>query len=356
MGMFDLLQGPYSQNPVTPGIQKQRIVPAHVLEVCIDKGSPLYENPADIGKIKYRDVGNLTPFKTKVEDEVIAVAWPMDRSVGRYPLPGEQVIVFEAFGDVLLPNATTLQRIAFYAFNVNTNHNITSNQTPFILSNSANTSKKPVSSVVASKRFTNKLKEPKEFRDNGDVKIYPQVQPFEGDFILQGRFGNSIRLGSSANTVEGRRDKGNETLPWTSHGVPGDPIMILRVNSEYVTDTEDMYVVEDPSKDQGSVYLCSTQNIELKLQIPKRMKTWEETYLVSPRSDKKEDQITSTSKLYEDLYSKVVEMDKDVHEQLAPHGDDAVDRSNAATQAIQDEGVIESQVEGIVEEDNLATQ
>jgi hypothetical protein len=345
MGMFDLLQGPYSQNPVTAGIQKQRIVPAHVLEVCIDKDSPLYENPADIGKIKYRDVGNLTPFRTKVEDEVIAVAWPMDRSMGRYPLPGEQVIIFEAFGDVLLPNATTLQRIAFYAFNVNTNHIITSNQTPFILSNSGNVSKKPVSSVVASKRFVNKLKEPKEFRDGGDVKIYPQVQPFEGDFILQGRFGNSIRLGSSANKVEGKRDKGSEALPWKSYGNPGDPIMILRVNSEYVTDPEDMYVVEDPSKDEGSIYLCSTQNIELKLQIPKRMKTWEETYLVSPSSDKKEDQIKSTSKLYEEMYSKVVEMDKDVHQQLAPHGDDPTDRSNAATQGVQDEGPIE--------EDNL---
>ena len=92
--------------------------------------------------------------------------------------------------------------------------------------------------------------------------------------------------------------------------------MTLRVNSENVTDTADMYVVEDPAKDQGSIYLCSTQNIELKLQIPKRMKTWEEAYTVTAGSDKKDGQIKSTSKLYEQIYSKVVEMDQEPNKQI----------------------------------------
>ena len=100
--------------------------------------------------------------------------------------------------------------------------------------------------------------------------------------------------------------------------------MTLRVNSESVTDTADMYVVEDPTKDQGSIYLCSTQNIELKLQIPKRMKTWEEAYTVTAGSDKKDDQIKSTSKLYEQIYSKVVEMDQEPNKQVQ-EGEDTKD-------------------------------
>lgn len=335
--MFDLIQGPYGQNPVQPGLQKQRIVPAHVLEVCMDSKSPMYENPADIGKIRYRDVGNLTPFRSKLEEEIVTEAWPMDRALGRYPLPGEQVMVFEAFGDVKLPQANALQRIAFYAFNVNTNHIITSNQTPFIVSNSDVISKRPVGITVATKRFEKKLAEPREYRDGGDVKIYPQIQPFEGDFILQGRFGNSIRLGSTAPKIESDRDVGSETLPWKSYGLPGDPIMTLRVNSEYVTDTADMYVVEDPAKDQGSIYICSTQNIELTLQIPKRMKTWEDTFTVTAGSDQASGQIESTSKLYEDTYSKVVEMDQDVHKQLEPHGPSPEEDANAAAAALNDE-------------------
>lgn len=316
--MFDLIQSPYGQNPIQPGLQKQRIVPAHVLEVCMDAESKMYENPADIGKIRYRDVGNLTPFKSNMEDDIAAEAWPMDRAFGRYPLPGEQVMVFEAFGDVKLPTADALQRISFYAFNVNTNHVITSNQTPFIVSNVDVISKKRVATSLAVKRFENKLIDPSEYRDGSDVKIYPQIQPYEGDFILQGRFGNSIRLGSTAPNSEGKREKGNEALPWTSHGLPGDPIMSLRVNSDYVTDTAEMYVVEDPAKDQGSIYICSTQNIELKLQIPKRMKTWEEAYTITAGSDTKDGQIPSTSKLYEETHAKVVDQTKDTKDQLLP--------------------------------------
>lgn len=324
MGMFDIFQGPYGQNPVEPGLQRQRIVPAHVLEVCMDTESKMYENPADIGKIRYRDVGNLTPFKSRVEDEITTEAWPMDRALGRYPLPGEQVMIFEAFGDVKLASANALQRISFYAFNVNTNHIITSNQTPFIISNVDTISKSRVATSIATKRFKNKLIDEAVYRDGSDVKIYPQIQPYEGDFILQGRFGNSIRLGSTAPKTEGKRERGDEALPWKSYGLPGDPIMTLRVNSENVTDTADMYVVEDPTKDQGSIYLCSTQNIELKLQIPKRMKTWEEAYTVTAGSDKKDDQIKSTSKLYEQIYSKVVEMDQEPNKQVQ-EGEDTKD-------------------------------
>lgn len=322
--MFDIFQGPYGQNPVEPGLQRQRIVPAHVLEVCMDTESKMYENPADIGKIRYRDVGNLTPFKSRIEDEITTEAWPMDRALGRYPLPGEQVMVFEAFGDVKLPSANALQRISFYAFNVNTNHIITSNQTPFIISNVDTISRSRVATSIATKRFKNKLIDEAVYRDGDEVKIYPQIQPYEGDFILQGRFGNSIRLGSTAPKTEGKRERGDEALPWKSYGLPGDPIMTLRVNSENVTDTADMYVVEDPAKDQGSIYLCSTQNIELKLQIPKRMKTWEEAYTVAAGSNKKDDQIKSTSKLYEQIYSKVIEMDQEPNKQIQ-EGEDAKD-------------------------------
>jgi len=318
MGMFDLYQSPYGQNTGPAGAPRQSIVPAHVIDVCMDKDSPMYETPADIGKIRYRDVVNLSPFRSRIEEDITTEAYPMDRALGRYPLPGEQVMVFEAFGDVKLPNGSTLQRIAFYAFNVNTNHTITSNQTPYIISNSNLVTNRFISNSSAKTRFERKLAEPKEYRDGGEVKIYPQLQPYEGDFIIQGRFGNSIRLGSTAPKIEKKRSKDQEALPWKSYGLPGDPIISLRVNSEYVVDADDMFVVEDPSRDQGSIYLCSTQNIELELQIPKRMKTWEETYTVTAGSDQADDQIKSTSKLLEDLYSKVVEIDGDVHEQLSP--------------------------------------
>ena len=54
--------------------------------------------------------------------------------------------------------------------------------------------------------------------------------PFEGDMILEGRFGNSIRFGSS--TPKGKNN-------WSENDSEGDPITILRVanpnkNSKYI--------------------------------------------------------------------------------------------------------------------------
>jgi len=262
MGMFDIFQGPYGQNPVEPGLQRQRIVPAHVLEVCMDTESKMYENPADIGKIRYRDVGNLTPFRSRIEDEITTEAWPMDRALGRYPLPGEQVMVFEAFGDVKLPSANALQRISFYAFNVNTNHIITSNQTPFIISNVDTISKSRVATSIATKRFKNKLIDEAVYRDGDEVKIYPQIQPYEGDFILQGRFGASVRLGSTS--VD------HTTNEWSDNGgAAGNPIMIVSANRT----NSSTPIMEQVNNNDSTIYLCSSQAIPIEISTSKKLRT-----------------------------------------------------------------------------------
>lgn len=320
MSIFDFIQGPNASMPVQPGAQKQRVVPAHVLEICMSPDSPLYENPMDIGKIRYRDVGNLTVFRPNVEQELTTVAWPMDRASMRYPLPGEQVIVFEAFGDVKLPFADALQRIAFYTFNVNTSHNVTYNSIPFLLSNQDMIEKnRRVAMGIAEKRFEKKLIDNAKFIEGGTPRIYPQLRPLEGDFILQGRFGNSIRLGSTSKTEYNKQSKGENETPaadWNAVGTAGDPIIVMRVNKEPVDnpDSEDAFVMEDPTADQSSFYLCSSQNVPMLLSCTTKMKSWLATYEIGP--DTKLDRVETNSKLYEQLYSKVVEMDKDVHDQI----------------------------------------
>ena len=320
MGFFDFIQGPNASMPVEPGKEKSRIVPAHVLEVCMSPDSSLYENPMDIGKIRYRDVGNITIFRPSVEQELSTVAWPMDRSLLRYPLPGEQVIVFEAFGDVKLPFADALQRIAFYTFNVNTTHNVSYNSIPFLMSNQDMIEKnRRVAMGIAKKRFENKLIDNEKFLVGDTPKIYPQLRPLEGDFIMQGRFGNSIRLGSTSKKEYNKQTKGESETPaadWNQFGMAGDPIIIMRVNSETVEnpDSEEAYVMEDPTVDQSSLYICSSQNVPVLLACTLDMKSWKATYDIAPNI--KDQTIPSNSKLYEQLYSKVVEMDKDVHDQI----------------------------------------
>ena len=87
-------------------------------------------------------------------------------------------------------------------------------------------------------------------RDN----IHP-LTPFEGDFITEGRWGNSIRLGSTV------KDTSNN---WSVTGTNGDPIIILRNGQGSQNNDGWVHITEDINNDETSIYLTSTQQISLK--------------------------------------------------------------------------------------------
>ena len=78
--------------------------------------------------------------------------------------------------------------------------------------------------------------------------------PFEGDVIYEGRWGNSVRLGS---TVKNRPND------WSSTGTDGDPIMIIRNGQGINPGNGWQHIIEDINKDLGSIYFGSTQKIPL---------------------------------------------------------------------------------------------
>ncbi len=86
-------------------------------------------------------------------------------------------------------------------------------------------------------------------------KVFP-LYPYEGDHILEGRWGNSIRLGSTTKFNSYPND-------WSSEGGDGDPITIIRVNKPNPSSTQEGWLptTENPSSDESSIYLTSTQKI-----------------------------------------------------------------------------------------------
>jgi hypothetical protein len=99
--------------------------------------------------------------------------------------------------------------------------------------------------------------------------IHPLL-PFEGDVIQEGRWGNSIRFGS---TVRRAGERNN----WSSFGLDGDPITILRngqrksilglSSTGFVTDIIEegwVPITEDINGDLSSMYSTSTQKIPLE--------------------------------------------------------------------------------------------
>jgi hypothetical protein len=78
--------------------------------------------------------------------------------------------------------------------------------------------------------------------------------------IYEGRWGNSLRLGSTA------KSKSTYKNNWSSNGENGDPITIIRNGQPKNSSTEGwLPITEDISKDLSSIYLTSTQKIPFSL-------------------------------------------------------------------------------------------
>ena len=87
-----------------------------------------------------------------------------------------------------------------------------------------------------------------EYTKEDKIANTTNMLPFEGDMILEGRFGNSIRFGSS-----NPRGKNN----WSENDSEGDPITIIS-NGQASPDSTPL---EDINGDASSIYLTSNQNI-----------------------------------------------------------------------------------------------
>ena len=92
--------------------------------------------------------------------------------------------------------------------------------------------------------------------------IHPLLA-FAGDIITEGRWGNSIRFGSTA-----KSDSILYGNNWSNTGENGNPITIIR-NGQPKDTSEEGYlpIVEDINKDLSSIYLTSNQEIPLKTTI-----------------------------------------------------------------------------------------
>jgi hypothetical protein len=89
------------------------------------------------------------------------------------------------------------------------------------------------------------------FIERNNIKY---LQPYEGDIIYEGRWGHSIRFGSTV----------LDQNPWSKIGENGDPILIIR-NGQAPTETEAWIpTIEKINEDLGSIYFGSTQQLPLE--------------------------------------------------------------------------------------------
>jgi len=185
---------------------------------------PILDVNAPQGSISYTSTLNKTPGK----------ASPLFSNMTQHPISGEIVLIF-SFTDTEYNKSGVSS--PFNEDNPNARN--------FYISG-LNIWDNPSFNGVAPSSQIEDSTNPSYFNPNNGAR---SLKSFIGDNIIEGRFGNSIRLGGSSKT------------PWKSFN-PNDPIIVI--NNGTPT-TSEKYSVENLKTDLSSIYLTSKQKITFSL-------------------------------------------------------------------------------------------
>jgi hypothetical protein len=257
MGQYGLNSFVNSQTNQRSGVIAQpQFVPVRVKSIILNEDHPKFKELGEwnsLGAIEFEYVSN--PSGQLIN---LSVAYPLTPNIKNYPLINEIVflITLPSTGVGLTWNASRSYYVNVVSLWNHPHHNAYPEN-----SNIAPPSQiKDYTQTTAGsvRRVTDQSTEiylGQTFIERSN--IHPLL-PFEGDFIQEGRWGNSIRFGS---TVK----RGGERNDWSSFGINGDPITILRNGQSSSSSNEGWVpITEDINKDLSSIYSTSTQNIPLE--------------------------------------------------------------------------------------------
>jgi hypothetical protein len=232
--------------------QANLIRAVRVLSIVLDETHPRFKELGEwngLGTIEFEDVINPLPSPS------LLIAKPLQGNSKNLPLINEIVYI------ISLPNtdiaSISSNTISYYINTVSLWNHPHHNAFPTSPNNLPPTQQKDYAQTALGnvRRITDQSTEiflGKTFKERSN--IHPLL-PFEGDIIYEGRWGNSIRIGSTVkNTINN----------WSTTGSNGDPITIIRNGQGTQTEEGWIPTIEDINNDDSSVYFTSTQKIPLK--------------------------------------------------------------------------------------------
>lgn len=226
--------------PMSLPSQKSSLKAGKVYGVVTTKNSPTPKQFSRAGEyggmgsvlfIDYDNAKNIPGDNTDNFLDTCEIAKPLLPNISHYPLLGELIYILD------LPSPAA---------------QISSNSTQKYYLTSINLwGDKQTNSLTT----TTNISLGKTFVENPIVR---NLLSFEGDYIIQGRKGNSIRFGSTVRTASDKNE-------WSVLGKEGDPIVIISNAHNYNKD-QDFYL-EKINEEGASIYLTSTQSIPLKINV-----------------------------------------------------------------------------------------
>lgn len=239
---------------------KDKFIPARVKNIILDENSQNFEELGgwtSVGNIEFELVDYQTPGAVSQ-----GVAAPMFSSTKQYPLAEEIVFLVKLPSENLGVHSDSTKYYYLPPLSIwnhphqNANPNqVQDSQSP----DSQNKSTSQISAGATSKSGNSE----KDLDFNGQSggtfeekgNIHP-VLPFTGDVIVEGRYGNSIRLGNTSKTTSEYKNN------WSEEGENGSPITIIKNGQpDEVSDEGWLPCTEDINTDKSSLYLTSTQKI-----------------------------------------------------------------------------------------------
>jgi hypothetical protein len=199
---------------------------------------------------------NIKGLKT----ERFEIAFPLDTNVKRIPVVGEMVKLLTATSPSSSPDKS--KPIYYYttptSLQKNINHNALPKGYAQLVGSGGNSDEYGAAAAGNPNASSTK---PFSFEAGfEEVKDVSALQPFTGDILLEGRFGQSIRLGY---TPSGNTET-TQNPSWT--GDSTSPITILRNTQN--SSGWNKFVIEDVNEDDTSLYMTSKQKINLSQAHP----------------------------------------------------------------------------------------
>jgi hypothetical protein len=260
MVKFGFSNNEYIKNNFNTGTAdslKNLITAARVTYILLDDSDPvkfkLYDGWNGLGTIEYELVTE--PSSEPTSNIIIPTASPLNPNLKNYPLINEIVYL------ISLPNTeigkTNVSQKLYYINIVSLWNHPHHNAYPSKANEPPPPQQKDYIQTQAgsTKIITDEAKQislGKTFYEKPN--IHPLL-PFEGDVIQEGRWGNSIRLGSTVQYTPNN---------WSNLAQKnGDPITIIRNGQGNQTEDGWIPITENINNDDSSIYLTSTQTIPL---------------------------------------------------------------------------------------------
>ena len=241
-----------------------KFVKARVVDIIYDENSPNFNNQGSwngLGTIEYQLVNFQGPSKKSR-----GFARPMYGNLVQYPLKNEIVFLFKLpdAGINTDPSSESYYYISPVSVWNHPHHNAIPNPIQDAPKDPGQANDYQQVEGGSVRRVSDGSTEIDLNGDSGGTfvektDIHPLL-PFAGDLIVEGRFGNSIRLGNTSKTTS------EYTNNWSEIGEDGDPITIIR-NGQPTDSTEEGWlpITENVNTDLSSITLTSTQKIPIDL-------------------------------------------------------------------------------------------